>query len=157
VDSVGTLGRLAADEITSALATNLAAPVALANLFCRIFTDADLARRVINISFGSGRNRPAGEAVYCVAKAGMEMLTRALATEQQAPTFRAVTVRLGNGHRNADLRPLAAGLMSCQSRTIQGLSARRAPRCAGSRGVEDHHPARHRDIDHGRTYVYQEL
>jgi len=30
-----------------------------------------------------------------VAKAGMEMLTRALATEQQAPTFRAVTVRPG--------------------------------------------------------------
>jgi NAD(P)-dependent dehydrogenase (short-subunit alcohol dehydrogenase family) len=37
VGSVGMLGRLAASEITSALMVNLAAAVALANLFCRVF------------------------------------------------------------------------------------------------------------------------
>ncbi|MDP9222417.1 MAG: SDR family NAD(P)-dependent oxidoreductase, partial [Actinomycetota bacterium] len=52
VDSIGTLGRLAAGEITAALATNLTAAVALANLFCRVFTDSELARRVINVSSG---------------------------------------------------------------------------------------------------------
>ena len=37
VAGVDTLGRLRADEINSALAVNLAAAVALANLFCRVF------------------------------------------------------------------------------------------------------------------------
>ncbi|HEV8174913.1 MAG TPA: SDR family NAD(P)-dependent oxidoreductase, partial [Actinoplanes sp.] len=41
VDAVGTMGRLAAGAITAAVAVNLAAPVALANLFCGVFADAD--------------------------------------------------------------------------------------------------------------------
>jgi len=95
VDVVGTLGRLVASEIASALAVNLAAPVALANLFCRVFVDADLPWRVINVSSGAAQTALPGEAVYCVAKAGIEMLTLALAADQQAPNFRAITVRPG--------------------------------------------------------------
>ena len=45
ISAVGTLGRLAASEITSALTVNLVAAVALANLFCRIFADAHMTRR----------------------------------------------------------------------------------------------------------------
>jgi benzil reductase ((S)-benzoin forming) len=95
VDALGTLGRLAVNKIASALAVNLAAPVALANLFCRVFADAEIPRRVINISSGAAHTALSGEAVYCVAKAGIEMLTRALAAESQAPNFRAITVRPG--------------------------------------------------------------
>src|SRR5262249_10122975 len=95
VDSTGVLGRLAAGEITSALATNLSSAVALVNLFCRVFTDSELPRRVINVSSGAAETALPGEAVYCVAKAGLEMLTRAVAAEQQEPTFRAITVRPG--------------------------------------------------------------
>jgi NAD(P)-dependent dehydrogenase (short-subunit alcohol dehydrogenase family) len=95
VDVVGTFGRLAASEIAAALAVNLAAPVALANLFCRVFADADVPRRVINVSSGAARTALSGEAVYCVAKAGIEMLTLTLAADQQAPSFRAITVRPG--------------------------------------------------------------
>jgi benzil reductase ((S)-benzoin forming) len=95
VDSIGMLGRLAASEIASALATNLTATVALANLFCRVFADSELPRRVINVSSGAADTALQGEAVYCVAKAGVEMLTRTLAAEQQAPAFRAITLRPG--------------------------------------------------------------
>jgi benzil reductase ((S)-benzoin forming) len=49
----------------------------------------------VNISSGAATNTLLGEGVYCVAKAGMEMLTRMLAAEEQAATFRAVTVRPG--------------------------------------------------------------
>ena len=96
VRPVGTLGKLAAGGITSALAVNLAAAVTLANLFCRVFTDAAVTRRVINVSSGAAEHALPGEAVYCVAKAGLEMLTRTLAAEQQEPTFRAITVRPGS-------------------------------------------------------------
>lgn len=95
VDAVGTLGRLTASEIASALAVNLAAPVALANVFCRVFADAGIPQRVINVSSGAAQQALEGEAVYCVAKAGLEMLTRALAAEQDGRNFRAITVRPG--------------------------------------------------------------
>jgi NAD(P)-dependent dehydrogenase (short-subunit alcohol dehydrogenase family) len=95
VDAIGVVGRLSSREIASAIATNLTAAVALANLFCRVFTDPKVSRRVINISSGAAETALPGEAVYCVAKAGIEMLTLALAAEHGAPSFRAITVRPG--------------------------------------------------------------
>jgi NAD(P)-dependent dehydrogenase (short-subunit alcohol dehydrogenase family) len=92
---IGTLGRLQAREIAASLAVNLAAVVTLANLFCRVFTDASIERRIINVSSGAAQNALPGDSVYCVAKAGMEMLTRTLAAEQKHEGFRAITVRPG--------------------------------------------------------------
>ncbi|MGW5240300.1 SDR family NAD(P)-dependent oxidoreductase [Monashia sp. NPDC004114] len=92
---VGPLGRLSAAEIDAALAVNLAAPAALANLFCRVFAEVDVPMRVINVSSGAAQTALAGEAMYCVAKAGIEMLTMALAADRPAASFRAVTVRPG--------------------------------------------------------------
>lgn len=92
---VGTLGKLAAGEIASSLAVNLAAVVALTNLFCRVFADPALPRRVINVSSGAAQNPLSGEGVYCAAKAGMEMLTRVLAAERNEGSFRSIAVRPG--------------------------------------------------------------
>ena len=92
---LGTLGRPAADEISSALAVNVAAAVALANLFCRVFTDPGTTRRIVNVSSGAAQHAIPGNSVYCIAKAGIEMLTRALAAEQQGPRFQAISVRPG--------------------------------------------------------------
>jgi NAD(P)-dependent dehydrogenase (short-subunit alcohol dehydrogenase family) len=50
---------------------------------CQVFADSELPRRVINISSGAADTALPGEAVYCVAKAGLEMLTRTLAAEQE--------------------------------------------------------------------------
>lgn len=74
---------------------NLAAVVALTNLFCRVFADPALPRRVINVSSGAAQNPLSGEGVYCAAKAGMEMLTRVLAAERNEGSFRSIAVRPG--------------------------------------------------------------
>src|SRR5215470_9676025 len=50
VDGIGVVGQLSSPEISSAITTNLTAAVALANLFCRVFSDPSVSRRVINIS-----------------------------------------------------------------------------------------------------------
>ena len=155
---VGTLGRLDAGEVASSLAVNLAAVVTLTNLFCRVFTDPALPRRVINVSSGAAQTALAGESVYCVAKAGMEMLTKALAVEQQAPSFRAITVR--PGVIDTDMQAFARS----QSRDVlpsvdlfQGFyrdGRLVAPEVVAakivSRLVEG-------DVEHGRTYSYAEL
>jgi len=158
VDGVGTLGRLAADEIASALSVNLGAAVALANLFCRVFTDAEMTRRVINVSSGAAETALRGEAVYCVAKAGIEMLTRALAAEQQAPSFRAVTVR--PGVIDTDMQVFARSqppevLPSVE--LFKGFHRQGrlvAPRLVALKIVSGLVVG---DVEHGRTYSYQEL
>jgi benzil reductase ((S)-benzoin forming) len=155
---VGTLGRLAAGEIASSIAVNLAAVVTLTNLFCRIFADPALPRRVINVSSGAAQTALAGESVYCVAKAGMEMLTKALAVEQQAPGFRAITVR--PGVIDTEMQAFARS----QSRDVLPsvdlfLGFHRDGRLVAPEVVAAKIVSRlvEGDVEHGRTYSYQEL
>jgi benzil reductase ((S)-benzoin forming) len=92
---VGLVGRLDAAEIAAAIATNVAAPFVMADLFCRGFGDAAIARRIINVSSGAAQTALPGSAAYSVSKAALEMLTRSIAAEQTAPTFRCISVRPG--------------------------------------------------------------
>ena len=155
---VGTLGRLAAGEIASSIAVNLAAVVTLTNLFCHFFADPALPRRVINVSSGAAQTALAGESVYCVAKAGMEMLTKALAVEQQAPGFRAITVR--PGVIDTEMQAFARS----QSRDVLPsvdlfLGFHRDGRLVAPEVVAAKIVGRlvEGDVEHGRTYNFQEL
>ena len=92
---VGMFGTLDASEISQSLEVNLAAPIALSNLFCRVFADESIERRIINVSSGAASNAMPGMSNYCIAKAGLEMLTRSLAAERRGDRFSAITVRPG--------------------------------------------------------------
>ena len=92
---VGTIGSLDGDALAASMASNLVAPIAIANLFCRMFVDPAQARRIINVSSGAADSPLPGGGPYSIAKAGLEMLTRQLAAEHDAATFRAITVRPG--------------------------------------------------------------
>jgi benzil reductase ((S)-benzoin forming) len=158
VDAVGTIGRLAASEIASALAVNLTAPVALANLFCRVFADAEIPRRVINISSGAAQTTLPGEAVYCVAKAGIEMLTRALAADLQAPNFRAITLRPGvmdtdmQLHARSQPPDLLPSVELFKGFHREGRLV--APAVVASKIASRLVVG---DVEHGHTYSYQDL
>jgi NAD(P)-dependent dehydrogenase (short-subunit alcohol dehydrogenase family) len=95
LDPVGVLGTTEADHITTSIAVNLVAPIVLASEFCRVFTDDALERRIVNVSSGAAQSAIAGESLYCIAKAGLEMLTRTLAAEHDSPRFRAISLRPG--------------------------------------------------------------
>jgi predicted amidohydrolase YtcJ len=99
-----------------------------------------------------------GEAVYCAAKAGIEMLTRVLAAEQQAAGFRAIAVRPGvmytdlQAHARAqppDVLPGAELLRELhrQERLV-------APAAVASKIVTRLVVGY---VEHGRTYSYREL
>jgi benzil reductase ((S)-benzoin forming) len=155
---VGTLGALTAADVVASLAVNLAAVVALTNLFCRIFSDARQPRRVINVSSGAAQTPLAGESLYCVAKAGMEMLTRALAVEQTAPHFRAISVR--PGVIDTDMQQYARSqpreLLPCVDMFREFHSQGRLvpPDVVAAKIVDKLVLG---DVEHGRTYSYQEL
>jgi benzil reductase ((S)-benzoin forming) len=92
---VGTIGSLDGVALTASMAANLVAPIAVANLFCRMFVDPAQVRRIINVSSGAADSPLPGGGPYSIAKAGLEMLTRQLAAEHDSATFRAITVRPG--------------------------------------------------------------
>jgi benzil reductase ((S)-benzoin forming) len=94
VEPVGALGTLAGADIAASLAVNLAAPAALANLFCRVFVNAG-DRRIVNVSSGAAARALPGGGAYSIAKAGLEMLTCAIAAEQGAQGIVAVSLRPG--------------------------------------------------------------
>jgi benzil reductase ((S)-benzoin forming) len=158
IESIGVLGELTAGEITAALATNLTAAVALVNLFCRVFSGSEVPRRIINVSSGAAEHALPGEAVYCVAKAGLEMLTRAVAAEQQEPTFRAITVR--PGVIDTDMQAFARSQPPDVLPVVEMFKGFQrdgrlvAPEVVAAKIVSRLVAG---DVDHGRTYSYQEL
>jgi NAD(P)-dependent dehydrogenase (short-subunit alcohol dehydrogenase family) len=95
LEPVGVLGTTQAGAIVTSLNVNLAAPVVLAGEFCRAFEDDATQRRIINVSSGAAQSVIEGESLYCIAKAGLEMLTRTLAAEHDSPRFRAISLRPG--------------------------------------------------------------
>jgi len=92
---IAVLGRLDAQEFAASVAVNLVAPVLVANMFCRAFKDFDGELRVINVSSGAAERPLPGAGAYCIAKSGVEMLTRVLAAEHKEHGFSAITLRPG--------------------------------------------------------------
>ena len=91
----GLIGRLDAAEIETALTTNAAAAVVMADLFCRTFATDAIERRIINISSAAAQTAIPGSAVYSMSKAAIEMLTRSIAAEHDEPRFRCISLRPG--------------------------------------------------------------
>ena len=91
----GVLGTLDAASVDRALRVDLTAPTVLAGLFCRTFVDDAVERRIVNVSSGAAQHPIPGASLYCIAKAGLEMLTQALAVENRSPRFQAITLRPG--------------------------------------------------------------
>ena len=91
----GTFGQLEADGIAESIAINLVAPMIIANAFVRATRNARFERRLINVSSGAAVRPIPGGGVYNVGKAGIEMLTAAIAAEQPESGVRAITIRPG--------------------------------------------------------------
>ena len=149
---------MTAHDIASSLAINLAAPGAIANLFCRVFADGVEDRRIVNISSGAAQTVLLGSAMYCAAKACLEMLTRALAAEQGANGVRVVTLRPGilDTDMQAFMRSQPEDVLPAAG-LFKGFHERRqlvAPNVAATKIVDKIVLAR---IEQGRTYSYADL
>jgi len=153
---VGVFGRLASAEIENALAVNLAAPAALTNLFCRTFTHGSCDRRIVNVSSGAAEHTLAGGGMYCVAKAGLEMLTRAIVAEH--PALRAITLRPGiidtemQAFMRSQSRELvpSVGLFEGFHASGQLVPASTVAKKTIDRLIEE-------DVEPGKTYSYAQL
>jgi len=155
---VGVVGALTGADIAASIAANLAAPTVLANAFCRAFTDAACDRRIINVSSGAAERTIAGGALYCAAKAGLEMLTRATAADHPGSTLVAVTLRPGvidTGMQTFMRTQPPAALPSVgMFRDFHAKGALVAPEVVAHKTVDR---LIDRPVEPGRTYSYAEL
>lgn len=155
---VACVGRLDDGEAQAALATNVAAPLALCNAFLRAFADDAIARRIINISSGAAQAAIAGSAVYSMSKAAIEALTRAIAAECTAPAFRCVTLR--PGIFDTDMQ---AYMRSRDPAEFPDVALFRGFKDGGLLKTPAEVAARiidrlvAQDVEHGRTYTHQDL
>jgi benzil reductase ((S)-benzoin forming) len=158
LEPVGVLGDIDGAGIARSVTVNLTAPVALASLFCRVFDDDAIERRIINVSSGAAQSPIAGEPLYCIAKAGLEMLTRCLGAEHSSSRFRAVTLRPGiiDTPMQAFARTQARGRLPSVD-LFKGFHAGRqlVPPDVVARKVVDRLVLA--PVEHGRTYSYAEL
>jgi benzil reductase ((S)-benzoin forming) len=155
---LGIHGRMASSDIAASLAINLAAPAALCNLFCRVFADDSVERRIINVSSGAASNAMPAMSGYCVAKAGLEMLTRVLAAERQGARFRAITIRPGiiDTGMQEQMRSQPSDVLPGVA-LFEGFhkSGQLVPPDTTANAIVEKLVAA--PVEHGRTYTYQEL
>ena len=155
---VGVAGRLNASDIAASLAVNLAAPAAVANLFCRKFVDRDQDRRIVNVSSAAAQTALPGSAMYCAAKSGLEMLTRVLADEQGRNGVQIVALRPGilDTDMQAFMRAQREDVLPTAS-LFKGFHERRqlvAPATAAAKIIDRIVLGR---IEQGRTYSDADL
>jgi benzil reductase ((S)-benzoin forming) len=62
---------------------NLVAPALLMNSFLAAYRSLNVDRQIVNISSGAGQRPFDGWATYCASKAGLDMLSRSVALEQE--------------------------------------------------------------------------
>ena len=158
LDPVGVLGTAEADRIATSMTVNLVAPVVLASEFCRVVADDALARRIINVSSGAAQSVIAGESLYCVAKAGLEMLTRTLAAEHDSPRFRAISLR--PGIMDTQMQSFARTQSKERLPSVDMFKGFHAGRQLVAPDIVAHKVAERlvfANVEQGRTYSYAEL
>jgi benzil reductase ((S)-benzoin forming) len=155
---VGTMGALESGAVATSIATNLIAPIVLSNFSCGLFTRSAQVRRIINISSGAADSPLPGGGPYSIAKAGLEMLTRQLAAEHDAATFRAITVRPGviDTGMQTFMRTQSATTLPSVELFLGFHRDQRlvAPDTVAGKIIDN---VVMRDVEQGRTYNYRDM
>ena len=97
VNPIGLIGTINAEEVSTAIALNLTAPMILSNAFIQTLKEFDGVKRIINISSGAGRNAYEGWGTYCTTKAGLDHFSRVVALEQENAKYPVDIVSIAPG------------------------------------------------------------
>lgn len=80
---VNHLGKLNDVTVARALNLNIVAPTILINKFLKTYANSSANKLIINVTSGAATNPYDGWGIYSTSKAGLDMLTRVTATEQE--------------------------------------------------------------------------
>ena len=83
IHPIGRIEACPAEEVEKHMRINLIAPMLLTSAFIKHTRGWKMEKRVINISSGAAKNPYHGWSSYCVGKAGLDMFSRCVGTEQE--------------------------------------------------------------------------
>lgn len=104
IPALAPLRNVAAGAIAQGIRVGLEATMILSAAFLGATRTWAGKRRLLNISSGLGRHAMASQAVYCAAKAGMDLYTRCVALEEAQATNGARVCALAPGVVDTDMQ-----------------------------------------------------
>lgn len=109
LEPLKTIASCTPEEILDSVQISLIAPMILVSSFIQITHPCAMRRRVINISSGSAVYPAPGMSVYCAAKAGMNMFTQCVGSEQRMLDNPVEIVAIDPGMVDTELQAVARG------------------------------------------------
>jgi benzil reductase ((S)-benzoin forming) len=103
---VGPLGKYAADDYRSHLELNYVSPAVLTHLFVKWFQSVPVSKRVLFVGSGASQRPISGWSHYCSSKAGVDMLAKTVALEQDSQNHPVKTAVFNPGRIETDMQKL---------------------------------------------------
>ena len=103
---VGPLGKYDTEEYRVHLELNYVSPAVLTHLFMKRFQDEPITKRVLFVGSGASQRPIHGWSHYCSSKAGVDMLARTIALEQDSMEHKVETAVFNPGRIETDMQEL---------------------------------------------------
>lgn len=96
IEPIALIEDVSFDEISKALTINIASAFALTSMLLRLKDKAGIRKiNIINISSGVSINPVKGWSAYCISKAGLNMLSKCIASEYSNPAVFSLSINPG--------------------------------------------------------------
>lgn len=102
IDPIKPMDKVMDYEIVQNININLTAPLILTSSFLRRTKDFNGDKRIINVSSGAGKRPISGWGSYCVAKCGVDMMTKVVALEEGENGLKCIS--FGPGIMDTDMQ-----------------------------------------------------
>jgi len=109
INPIGPLETLEPAQMDMHLRVNLMAPIFIIREFVKYFSDWQTEKRILNISSGAATNPYHGWSNYCTGKAGLDMFTRCIATEQEDKKYPVSLMAVAPGIIDTDMQTTIRG------------------------------------------------
>lgn len=83
IGDIARFGAIENSRMIDCVNVNLVAPFILSNSFIKTYGNRTIPLTILNISSGAGRNPVDAWGAYCTTKAGLDMMSRVIAKEQE--------------------------------------------------------------------------
>lgn len=107
--TVKPIGSADPSSLVNEYLVNLVAPAVLMNSFLAAYRGLSIDRQIVNISSGAGQRPFDGWATYCASKAGLDMLSRSVALEQELARSGVRVLSVSPGVTDTDMQGVIRG------------------------------------------------
>lgn len=159
VEPIKRIGQANTADLARNIQVNLTAPLLLTNWFLQAFSTFNVKKTMVNVSSGAAQHPYDGWTAYCSSKAGLDMMTRAVALEQAEQASPAHIISFSPGVMDTEMQGQIRSSDVSQFSNVQAFrdykerGHLRSPELVASKLLE----LLDTSLENGRVYSIQEL